>query len=54
MNFNCWFFCPVDARETGFGPCVVAAAYAAVIGSARTDFFKHMLVFELGSELRTE
>ena len=23
--FVCWFFGPVDARETCFGPCVVAA-----------------------------
>ena len=29
--FRCWFFGPVDARETCFGLCVVAAAYTAVI-----------------------
>ena len=30
-----WFFGPVDAREICVGPCVVAAAYAAIIGKAR-------------------
>ena len=30
----CWFFGPVDARQTCFGPCVVAAAYAAVVDTA--------------------
>ena len=27
----CLFFGPVDAREACFGPCVVAAAYTAVV-----------------------
>ena len=31
----CWFFSPVDARGACFGPCVVAAAYAAVVDTAR-------------------
>ena len=26
-----WFFDPMDARETCVGPCVVAAAYTAVV-----------------------
>ena len=30
-----WFFGPVDARKTWFGRCVVVAAYAAVVDSAR-------------------
>ena len=30
------FFGPVDARETYFGPCVVAVAYAAVFDSAHS------------------
>ena len=33
--FTYWFFDPVDAREASFGPCVVAAAYAAVGDTAR-------------------
>ena len=33
--FVCWFFDPMDARETCIGSCVVAGAYAAV--STRPD-----------------
>ena len=33
--FCCWFFGPVDARETCFGSCVVTTAYAAVVDTAR-------------------
>ena len=33
--FLCWFFGPVDAREACVGPCVVAAAYTAVVDTAR-------------------
>ena len=34
FNFFCWFFGSVNTREACFGPCVVAAAYAAVVNSA--------------------
>ena len=36
-GFFFWFFGPVDARETCFGPCVAAGAYTAVIVSSMTS-----------------
>ena len=36
VRFCCWFLGPVDAREACFGPCVVAAAYAAVVDLFRS------------------